>query len=1179
MSCNLNNMPNNCQLIASGIHKLWLIPYGDVTSLVYNPNNLSLITDYQLLSIPIEWNTGRETRFTSNLNYGDKTQTFTHNLEVQLLRLEPFKREELEKLRRQDWSAIFSDMTKQCRFLGESSPLRLKSIEEVTGSRNGGSHEYRLRFETIAEHQAKFISCFDSECFSSFVGIESRRSIFLLENASTLVTTGTLQVVADTDLLTSSGTISPAGWNTPSVVNTDIQTLNSMLGTRGITEALLYNAVTDTALISIASFDTSFDYFKGFTANPFRSIKTRFLELNVLTGTVASGSTITVTDSFSNVLYSGLINDPITGPGLSGTVGNATIEVSTLYSTDVTFTATITGTTCETRQYSYSYETLTTCDTTFDYQVIEGTQYSVTFSKYDFAPSFRRMSLHYGGYSNTILGDPADFTSDFATFQSEVINTIISWGSDILTSTIQVIDGGSVVTILFQSSNPNSYFHLLLYGNDLGSYTDDARYVSGNKTVLLNLVTTTAQTDISIRQSGSLIEGLNGQFPTTVTGFLLEDVNGITNTTNNVNIVLNPFSETAQFQTDVSSANCPVYSQLQDIITCTTETTPSNGGVYYRLEYPVSVSAEIGFSIWEIYNGGSALGTFVISQVNPNDYSQLAFNLNDFDFELLSAQFNWAQSIWIIELRHRTTEYSALRIDINGAPAFTLSTSFNIAECNFDAVLHPSITVDYNLPTNDFALPFLSVVGQRVDSPVYHFIEDLYQVAYLDYDTGTGDLDITISNSSGITGDFYFDLYNTFPIPTATPMITYQVSAGNTNATFNYLADLALVGYVPTDTAYVVVRSDNGFYHNKLYVIATNTTVSIDEIMFYRSIWGRGQQFWALTSDWSAYTYTWSINSALCPLFSPLSLGSDLLLWVRPEGQTISWQTQTTRTLTNGSTTYTGTSTLVVNALVSFDAGVTSYRVTNVSGSTITLDRPISEPSGPHIEFIAIVNDLTDSSPFNRTGLGNGTVRYYLQNVNGGFPGIHINSASYYTLSPITMSDPNTLDMFTVVRSATGSANILFAHRSSTSALVQFSVSPTTWCAVGQFRDSSGATLQTATSTLNAQAFPDYNLHSYSFVQGVSPSPDNVQVWNNGDYTNRATASANMTGTFVSTQQVIGGFSTGAVQPGFAGTIQEIIVTNGLSLADKQKIEGWIAWKYSMQSYLPSSHPYKTTRP
>lgn len=1178
MSCNLNNLSSNCQLAVAGIYKVWMIPYGDVTNLIYDPNTLSYITDYQLLSIPVTWEVGNDSSFISNLEYTDTAQRFTHALEVTIYKSEPFKREEIEKLRRQEYSIIFSDRNKNCRLIGETAPVSLVSFEETTGTRGSGMNGYKLRFESREANQAKFISCFDSACFSSFIGSEIRRSVFVLEDASSLVALSPIQVVADTDLLTGAGTISPAGWNTPSVVTSDTLTINSILGTRGQVEALLYDPAQDLAVISLVSVDTQFDYFKAFTANPFRSIKTRLLYLDVVTGTVSVGSTVTVTDSFSNVLYSGLITDPISSTGISGTVGSAVIEVSTLYSTDVTFTATITGTTCETRQYTYMYETLTTCDTSFSYSVSEGTQYSITFAKYDFSPLYRRMSLHYGNFSTVILGEYTQFTDDFSIFENAVISGIQAWQSDIIPSTIQVIDGGSVVTILFQSSNPNMFFYAILYGNDLTGYTDDLREVTGNKTVLLNMLTTTAQTDISIRQTGSLIEGMNNQPPTTVTGFILEEVNGIPNLTNNLNIVLNPFVETAQFQTDVSSVSCPVYSNLEDIVTCVTESTPSNGGVLHRLEYTVSGPAEIGFSLWEIRNGSTALGSFATSHVNPNNYGGLAFNFNDFNLGLHNAQFSWSQNMWILEV-WAPVEYSSLVIDINGAPAFTLSTSYNIADCNFDAVLHPAITLDYNIPTIDGSFPIINYSGHRADAPVYHFVPDAFNIATLAYNSVTGDLDINITNSNGTTGDFIFEFHDGLPTPSSSPMITYTLSAGTTSDTKSYQSDLALVGHAPTDTAFVVVRSTNGFYLLKQYVIAVNPNISIDEIMYYKVLWGRGQQFWVLCSDWSAYSYTWGVNSLLCPLFSPLALGSDLLLWVRPEAQVRSWQTQTTRTLTNGSLTYTGTSTLVPNALVSFDAGTTYYRVVSVVGSTITLNRPISEPSGPYIEFTCIVQDLVDSSPYNRACPGTG-VRYYLENVNGGYAGVYITSAATYSLSPITISNPNSLDMFSVARSAqTGSANILFAHRSSTNALVQFNVLPTTWNATGQFRDSSGATLQTATATTNTFAFPAYNLYTHSFVQGVSPANDSMEVWNNGDYANRGTATANMTGTFTSTQQIIGGFSTGSTQPGFAGTFQEIIVTNGLTLADKQKIEGYIAWKYNMTANLPSSHPYKTVRP
>jgi hypothetical protein len=48
----------------------------------------------------------------------------------------------------------------------------------------------------------------------------------------------------------------------------------------------------------------------------------------------------------------------------------------------------------------------------------------------------------------------------------------------------------------------------------------------------------------------------------------------------------------------------------------------------------------------------------------------------------------------------------------------------------------------------------------------------------------------------------------------------------------------------------------------------------------------------------------------------------------------------------------------------------------------------------------------------------------------------------------------------------------------------------------------------------------------------------------------------------------------------FAGAIAEIIVANGLlNTADRQAIEGHLAWKWNTQAYLPSDHPWKTVMP
>lgn len=48
----------------------------------------------------------------------------------------------------------------------------------------------------------------------------------------------------------------------------------------------------------------------------------------------------------------------------------------------------------------------------------------------------------------------------------------------------------------------------------------------------------------------------------------------------------------------------------------------------------------------------------------------------------------------------------------------------------------------------------------------------------------------------------------------------------------------------------------------------------------------------------------------------------------------------------------------------------------------------------------------------------------------------------------------------------------------------------------------------------------------------------------------------------------------------FKGKVFEVLLlTSALSAADRQKLEGYLAWKWGLQSNLPSTHPYKNYRP
>jgi hypothetical protein len=57
-------------------------------------------------------------------------------------------------------------------------------------------------------------------------------------------------------------------------------------------------------------------------------------------------------------------------------------------------------------------------------------------------------------------------------------------------------------------------------------------------------------------------------------------------------------------------------------------------------------------------------------------------------------------------------------------------------------------------------------------------------------------------------------------------------------------------------------------------------------------------------------------------------------------------------------------------------------------------------------------------------------------------------------------------------------------------------------------------------------------------------------------------------------------WDSATVNPAWTGGMSEIIMTSSvLSTADRQLIEGYLAWKWGLQGQLPVGHPYKNSPP
>jgi hypothetical protein len=104
------------------------------------------------------------------------------------------------------------------------------------------------------------------------------------------------------------------------------------------------------------------------------------------------------------------------------------------------------------------------------------------------------------------------------------------------------------------------------------------------------------------------------------------------------------------------------------------------------------------------------------------------------------------------------------------------------------------------------------------------------------------------------------------------------------------------------------------------------------------------------------------------------------------------------------------------------------------------------------------------------------------------------------------------------------------------------------------------------------------NTLSIPFVYSLVIDGTYINNFVNG--TQQTPADRAQSGTFNFTNYVVANRagSTGSIfLNGFVGEI--IVYLNGLATLQRQQVEGYLAWKWGLQSYLPANHPYKNASP
>ncbi len=118
------------------------------------------------------------------------------------------------------------------------------------------------------------------------------------------------------------------------------------------------------------------------------------------------------------------------------------------------------------------------------------------------------------------------------------------------------------------------------------------------------------------------------------------------------------------------------------------------------------------------------------------------------------------------------------------------------------------------------------------------------------------------------------------------------------------------------------------------------------------------------------------------------------------------------------------------------------------------------------------------------------------------------------------------------------------------------------WTGDGQWRVLTGTTVT----------------YNDSHILGITWSSTTAQGWRNG--TNEASGANGLAQNTTAPTRIGGGTSEGSMSYGWIGDIAEVVVAGqAVSTTDRQRLEGYLAWKWGTQATLPAGHPFLSAAP
>jgi hypothetical protein len=163
----------------------------------------------------------------------------------------------------------------------------------------------------------------------------------------------------------------------------------------------------------------------------------------------------------------------------------------------------------------------------------------------------------------------------------------------------------------------------------------------------------------------------------------------------------------------------------------------------------------------------------------------------------------------------------------------------------------------------------------------------------------------------------------------------------------------------------------------------------------------------------------------------------------------------------------------------------------------------------------------------------------------------------------------------------TSNANELYISAGTNAASTRFALTPNPSASTGNRYAIAGrrldadaySTISSSTDSLANRGNPWIRVGQRAYADGVA------NHWTNGtqDLTNEIMQTAGFTSdTDALRTAIFGGVST---LPSGSQLCEIVLTHSTMSPVDRQKLEGYLAWKWGLEADLPSDHPYKSAPP